>query len=134
MKFTGPDYVPAIDHDALAQQINRIKNIMSDCKWRTHKEIADLTGAPPQSVSSQLRNLRMKENGGYIVERRHRGERKSRLNEYRLIDPTRDRVYLEAEVQRRQSICNEAKARFYHAEEELSLVVKRLENYDKDCV
>ena len=93
MKFVGIEYPDSLDGERLSNQIERIISLMTDGEWRTHLEIASLTMSPQSSVSSQLRNLRMKENGGYEVQRRRRGEKKSGLFEYRVLSPRMDRIY-----------------------------------------
>lgn len=40
--------------------------------WLTLDELAKLTHYPPASISAQLRHLRKRENGGYVVEKRPR--------------------------------------------------------------
>ena len=45
---------------------------MRDAKWRTLKEISELTGDPEASVSAQLRHLRKERFGSHIVNKRLR--------------------------------------------------------------
>lgn len=129
MKFSGPEYVEEIDHARLEKQVDRIKALMCDGQWRTHQEIADYIDAPHASVGSQLRNLRMKENGGYIVERQIRGAREEGLFEYRIFRPEKDRAYYLAEVDRRQKILVEYQARFRKAQEELDIAIQELDEF-----
>lgn len=87
MRFNGSDYEPAWDDERLGNQHERIKRLMSDARWRALKEISEVTGDPPSSVSAQLRHLRKERFGSYIVEKRIRGEREKGLYEYRVLDP-----------------------------------------------
>lgn len=84
-RFNGPDYVPELDKARLTGQIERIYLLMSDHHWRTLTEIELLTGYPQASISAQLRHLRKPRFGGFIVEKRRRGDRKQGLFEYRLL-------------------------------------------------
>ena len=68
-RFDGPDLEPA-DHQRLARQLALVLALMRDGRWRTLREIAELTGAPEASVSARLRDLRKPAKGGYTVERR----------------------------------------------------------------
>lgn len=87
LRFDGPAYEPEKDDARLSDQHRRIKALMLDGQWRTIREIARKTADPEASVSAQLRHLRKPRFGGYTVERRQRGERKSGLYEYRLLPP-----------------------------------------------
>ena len=83
-RFNGDDYVPGRDDPRLRTQIEKIFDLMRDASWRTLDEISVVTGAPPASVSAQLRHLRKKRFGEHEVDKRHRGEEKFGLYEYRL--------------------------------------------------
>jgi len=83
--FNGPDYVPALDFDRLTNQLARIKYLMIDGQWRTYKEIAAITRDPEPSISAQLRHLRKKRFGSWVVEKRRRGNRSNGLFEYRVL-------------------------------------------------
>ena len=85
--FNGPAYDPAIDKARLTGQIKRIYSLMQDQAWRTLQEIASITGDPPASISAQLRHLRKRRFGSYIVERQRRGEPLHGLFEYRVLPP-----------------------------------------------
>lgn len=81
-RFNGADYEPERDNSRLGPQLERVYAIMADHKWHTLYEIADRTGAPPPSVSAQLRHLRKARFGAHQIERRHVG---NGLYEYRLV-------------------------------------------------
>jgi|SRR5262252_2522553 len=85
--FNGPEYDPAIDHERLAGQMQRVFDLMIDGNWRTLSEISDATGDPAASVSAQLRHLRKPRFGSFVVDRRARGDRARGLFEYRLTKP-----------------------------------------------
>jgi hypothetical protein len=90
VRFDGAVFDKAKDSARLAGQIMRVYDACKDGQWRTVGEIAGLTGDPETSVSAQLRNLRKRRFGGYLVERRQRGSVLSNLWEYRLVvDVTR---------------------------------------------
>jgi hypothetical protein len=82
--FDGPAYEPDYDRPRLTGQIRRVFDLMADHRWRTLQEICTMTGDPAASVSAQLRHLRKRRFGGYLVERRRRGHRSAGLWEYRV--------------------------------------------------
>lgn len=71
MKFNGSDYIPERDDVRLTGQILRVWDVVKDQKWRTLREIADLTCDPEASVSAQLRHLRKPRFGGHTVEKEY---------------------------------------------------------------
>lgn len=85
VRFSGSDYDHDRDQPRLAGQLKRIFNLMADGTWRTLGEIEAATGAPQASISAQLRHLKKPRFGSHIVEKRHRGDAKCGLYEYRLI-------------------------------------------------
>lgn len=84
-RFNGSDYVHERDAPRLSGQIEKIYNLMIDGKWRTLPEIENATGAPQASISAQLRHLRKERFGKHTVDKRHRGEAKNGLYEYKLL-------------------------------------------------
>lgn len=85
--FNGPVYDPLVDWDRLAGQHERIRAYMlqrEPDEWKTLREIHYATGEPESSISAQLRHLRKPRFGSYTVDKRHRGNRKSGLWEYRV--------------------------------------------------
>ena len=86
-QFSGSDYTPAFDQERLTGQIRRVFDVMKDGKWRTLREIEDVTGDGQASISAQIRNLKKPEFGGWPIDKRTRGDRRSGLWEYSLILP-----------------------------------------------
>jgi len=82
--FNGSSYDPALDDTRLRTQMGKVYSFMKDGHWHTLQEIHLATAEPEASVSAQLRHLRKPRFGGYIVDKRHRGERCHGLFEYRL--------------------------------------------------
>ena len=88
--FNGPEYNPKLDGNRLKKQIGRVFDVVKDGVWRTLGEIGMEimykfgTEDPEASISAQLRHLRKSRFGGYIIERRRRGEPGNGLFEYRL--------------------------------------------------
>ena len=80
--FNGPEYVPARDNERLLSQLERIRELMLDHRWRTLMEIRLSTGDPEASISAQLRHLRKTRFGGYKISRRMR--QRAGLYEYKL--------------------------------------------------
>ena len=83
--FDGSDYIPEFDNKRLTGQIKTIYFLMIDGNWRTLKEIENLTGYGQASISAQLRHLRKERFGNHEILKRHKGERKTGLFEYKLI-------------------------------------------------
>lgn len=73
LTFEGPD-LKAHDHRRLKGQLDRVRDLMIDGRWRGLAEIAKLTGDPVASVSAQLRHLRKARFGGYTVNRSYVGD------------------------------------------------------------
>lgn len=84
LDFDGYVYERKHDFVRLSGQLKVVKDLMSDEKWRTLREIEDLTGYTSASISARLRDLRKAKFGGYEVERRIRGDRSHGLFEYRV--------------------------------------------------
>src|SRR5882762_6250173 len=72
-KFDGKTFKADRDTERLSDQLRRVFNFMSDGLWHTLREIGAATGAPEQSTSSRLRDLRKPRFGAYTVERRYDG-------------------------------------------------------------
>ena len=70
-KFDGSDYIPDRDDARLSGQILRVWECMKDAKWRTLREISNITGDPEASISAQLRHLRKPRFGGHNVEKEY---------------------------------------------------------------
>lgn len=85
--FNGPAYVPPVDHGRLIKQLDRVRGLMIDGRWRTLQQIARLTHDPEASISAQLRHLRKERFGAYLVHRRRRGDGRKGLFEYQLCEP-----------------------------------------------
>jgi hypothetical protein len=86
--FNGPDYNAQLDDGRLSAQHERVKALMLDGVWRTLGEIAAVTGDPEASISAQLRHLRKRRFGAYVVLLQARGEREHGLWEYQVLPPT----------------------------------------------
>lgn len=65
--FDGITFDEAQDGDRLRSQINRVKNLMKDGKWRGLAEIAEAVGGSEAGVSARLRDLRKYKFGRYLV-------------------------------------------------------------------
>jgi hypothetical protein len=59
------------DTPRLAKQLQSVLSIMSDGLPRTLGDLERETGYPQASISARLRDLRRKEHGEHIVERKH---------------------------------------------------------------
>lgn len=84
----GPAYEERLDGKRILKQMDVIRDFMLEDwlkgRWATLKEISDWTEIPEASVSAQLRHLRKPRFGGYVVEKRRRGQ----LWEYQVSKPT----------------------------------------------
>lgn len=83
-RFDGATFDPAYDQDRLTRQIGRVYAALESGRWLTVSEIAAITGDRETSISAQLRNLRKVRFGGHEIQRRHRGDRKLAIYEFRL--------------------------------------------------
>jgi len=88
-RFNGPEYDHQKDGIRLSNQIQRIRSLMLDGRWRTLDEIHKRTGDPVASISAQLRHLRKPRFGGYSIDRRLRPGGSRGLYEYRLSEASR---------------------------------------------
>lgn len=86
--FDGSSYEPAHDQKRLGKQMQTVKEIMLHNSefgvWMTLSELAGWADAPESSVSARIRDMRKARFGGYIVERRRRGDPKDGIHEYRI--------------------------------------------------
>ena len=91
-RFDGEAYDPALDQDRLTKQLGRVWDAMKDGEWLTLVEIGQLSDAPEESVSAQLRHLRKPRFGAYLIEKRRRGDPRSGLWEYKMAQPSRSKT------------------------------------------
>jgi len=83
--FDGITYDPKLDYQRLSGQLKRVFGVMCKGGWYTLGEIAAHTGDSSEAaISARLRDLRKPKFGGFIIERRRRGEARKGLWEYRL--------------------------------------------------
>ncbi len=89
MGMFGPVYDKGLDGVRLRTQLEVIRDVMvqaSDCgAWLTLREIAQMTRYGEASISAQLRHLRKRQFGGYLIEKRRRGVPTHGVWEYRLL-------------------------------------------------
>jgi hypothetical protein len=93
--FQGATYEPRHDKERLTRQLDRVRECMLEKmlpehtagQWLTLSELVHWCGGSEAGISARLRDLRKPQFGGYIVERRRRGDPKRGLFEYRLLPP-----------------------------------------------
>lgn len=56
--FEGATYVASLDRERLGEQLLRVIDAMADGKWRSLREIAQITDDPEASISARLRDIR----------------------------------------------------------------------------
>lgn len=87
-KTTMPDQMTEIDRPRLRKQLEVMRDVMRSAAivgtWLTLEELEKLTHYPQASISADLRHLRKKRNGAYVVEKRRRGGESSGLWEYKI--------------------------------------------------
>lgn len=76
VRFNGSDYIHKTDSPRLSDQHLRVRNLMSDHAWRTLKEISRAIDDPEASISAQLRHLRKKRFGSFVIEKKLEGTEK----------------------------------------------------------
>lgn len=69
-RFDGETYSAEQDCARLTGQLLRCFELMSDGKWWTIRELADIAECSDQSASARIRDLRKPKFGGHIVDRR----------------------------------------------------------------
>jgi len=82
--FDGVTYSSELDGERLSSQLERVRRLMADGKWRTLAEIRAECGGSEAACSARLRDLRKPKFGGHVVERRRRGDGRKGLHEYRM--------------------------------------------------
>lgn len=73
-QFDGESFDLALDQDRLASQLDRVKRLMGDGRYRTLAEIRAAVGGSEAGISARLRDLRKHRNGAHTVNRRRRTE------------------------------------------------------------
>jgi hypothetical protein len=86
-------YIKEVDDPRLVPNMEKVRLLMEDQKWRTLGEIAEESGLRAESVSAHVRDLRKAKNGSYVVDRRARGSRVDGLFEYRILPPGTTSAY-----------------------------------------
>jgi hypothetical protein len=65
-------------------QIKRVFNALTSRNWLTLRDLHIMTGDPEGSISSQMRNLRMKKHGSHVISKRVKGVKNDNLWEYKI--------------------------------------------------
>ena len=84
-RFDGETFDQELDGKRLTSQLEQVFRLMVDSKWRTLSEISGVTGGSESGVSARLRDFRKSRFGSHEVQRRRKGQGRSGLWEYRLI-------------------------------------------------
>ena len=87
MDFDGSTYQSKYDHKRLHCLLDRVKELMSDGKYRTLAEIKSIVGGSEGGVGARLRDLRKAKFGAYVLNTRRRGNPYDGLWEYQLLLP-----------------------------------------------
>ncbi len=82
LDFDGLTFHRDDDGERLTTQLRTVRDLMRDGQWRTLQEIEAATGFPQASISARLRDLRKPKFGGYIINRRRRGNSDKGIHEY----------------------------------------------------
>lgn len=69
--FDGETFDLDRDGERLTGQLDRVRNLMRDGRWRTLAEIAARVDGSETAVSARLRDLRKPRFGSYTVEREY---------------------------------------------------------------
>ena len=84
----GQTFVAEFDMDRLNRQARAVFRCMLDGRWRSLRQISEITGEPEASVSARLRDFRKDQFGSHTVDRRRHIS--LGLNEYRLMVNEKD--------------------------------------------
>ena len=68
--FGGVTFDAKLDGARLSGQLQAVRDLMADGRWRTLAEIATVVGGSEAGVSARLRDLRKDRFGGHEVNRR----------------------------------------------------------------
>lgn len=90
-RFDGGTFSSRHDGPRLASQMDRVRALMADGRWRTLAEVQRAIAVPGKhdteaAISARLRDLRKGKFGALHVERRRRGEPSQGLWEYRVVE------------------------------------------------
>ncbi len=96
MSIFGPTYRAALDGERLRTQMQVIRDVMLSASeigtWLSLREIEMLTHYGQASISAQLRHLRKRQFGSYVLLRRRRGHRSDSATwEYQVLPPAEER-------------------------------------------
>ena len=81
--FDGATYDRELDHDRLTGQLKRVRDVMSDGRWRSLSALAQEVACSPASASARLRDLRKEKFGAYKIERKRHTD--GRTYVYRMV-------------------------------------------------
>ena len=84
LRFDGATYDAKLDQERLGRQLKKVFELMADHEWRTLSEMEAHLWEPQASISARIRDLRKKRFGGYLIQRRRRGEAERGIFEYRM--------------------------------------------------
>lgn len=84
MSIDGETFDEARDGLRLTSQLDRVRTLMEDGRWRTLERIAKVVGGSESSIGARLRDLRKTKFGSFRVERDHI---KGGLWQYRVLPP-----------------------------------------------
>ena len=91
VQFDGMTFSPTLDGPRLTSQLEAVKALMLDGRWRSLPYIAGYARGSEAGISARLRDLRKAKFGGYQVERRRVA---GGLYEYRVLPPvSKDRLF-----------------------------------------
>jgi hypothetical protein len=69
-QFQGDTFDPVLDGPRLTRQLDRVKTLMNDGRWRTLAAIHRLVGGSEAGVSARLRDMRKSAHGNCLIERK----------------------------------------------------------------
>ena len=82
--FDGRTYEPKKDLERLATQLEKVRELMLDHRWRTLEEIQFEVGWSVAGLSARIRDLRKLRNGSHTVLRRRRESAGAGVFEYKV--------------------------------------------------
>ena len=85
LDFDGETFDSVLDTVRLSRQAQLVFDLMRDGRWRTLSEITSAIGSGSEAgVSARLRDFRKPKFGGFVVDRRRRGNQTKGVFEYRV--------------------------------------------------
>jgi hypothetical protein len=69
-QFDGVTYSEELDGPRLSSQLERVRRLLSDGRWRSIAAVARICGGSESGISARIRDLRKPKFGSLLIERK----------------------------------------------------------------